>query len=50
MRSDDGANKSLYGKELSAKQIVQGGRVKISGRGTFPDSLLDEFSSPHHAK
>jgi len=24
MRSDDGANKSLYGKELSARQMFKG--------------------------
>ena len=29
MRSDDGANKSLYGKDLSAKEIVQGGKVRM---------------------
>jgi lipid-binding SYLF domain-containing protein len=27
LRSDDGANKSLYGKELSAKEIVREGKV-----------------------
>jgi lipid-binding SYLF domain-containing protein len=27
MRSDDGANKALYGKELSAKEIVREGKV-----------------------
>jgi lipid-binding SYLF domain-containing protein len=27
LRSDDGANKALYGKELSAKQIVREGAV-----------------------
>src|SRR5437899_10769924 len=28
LRSDDGGNKSLYGKELSAQDIVFGGKVK----------------------
>jgi len=27
LRSDDGANKALYGKELSAKEIVRLGKV-----------------------
>ena len=27
MRSDDGANKALYGKEISAKEIVREGKV-----------------------
>ena len=27
LRSDDGANKTLYGKELSAKEIVREGKV-----------------------
>jgi len=49
MRSDDGANKSLYGKELSAKQIVQGGHVKIPAAGLSLIHLLDKVS-PHHAK
>jgi lipid-binding SYLF domain-containing protein len=49
MRSDDGANKSLYGKELSAKQIVQGGHVKIPAAGLSLIHLLDRVS-PHHAK
>jgi len=49
MRSDDGANKSLYGKELSAKQIVQGGHAKIPAAGLSLIHLLDRVS-PHHAK
>jgi lipid-binding SYLF domain-containing protein len=49
MRSDDGANKALYGKELSAKQIVQGGAVKIPAAGLSLIHLLDKVS-PHHAK
>ncbi len=49
MRSDDGANKALYGKELSAKQIVQGGHVKIPAAGLSLIHLLDKVS-PHHAK
>jgi SH3 domain-containing YSC84-like protein 1 len=49
MRSDEGANKALYGKELSAKQIVQGGHVKIPAAGLSVIHLLDRVS-PHHAK
>jgi SH3 domain-containing YSC84-like protein 1 len=49
MRSDDGANKALYGKELSAKQIVQGGHVKIPAAGLSLIHLLDKVS-PHHVK
>jgi SH3 domain-containing YSC84-like protein 1 len=49
MRSDDGANKTLYGKELTAKQIVQGGAVKIPAAGVSLIHLLDKVS-PHHAK
>jgi lipid-binding SYLF domain-containing protein len=49
MRSDDGANRALYGKELSAKQIVQGGAVKSPAAGLSLIHLLDKVS-PHHAK
>lgn len=49
MRADDGANKTVYGKELSAKQIVQGGAVKIPAAGQPLIHLLDKVS-PHHAK
>jgi lipid-binding SYLF domain-containing protein len=49
MRSDDGANRALYGKELSAKQIVQGGAVKTPAAGLSLIHLLDKVS-PHHAK
>ncbi|MBS1822910.1 MAG: lipid-binding SYLF domain-containing protein [Acidobacteria bacterium] len=47
LRSDDGANKSLYGKDLTAQQIVFGHAVKApaSARG-----LLAELTkiTPHH--
>jgi lipid-binding SYLF domain-containing protein len=49
MRSDDGANKALYGKDLSAKQIVQGGIVNTPAAGLPLIHLLDRVS-PHHAK
>ncbi len=48
MRSDDGANKSLYGKELSAKDIVREGKVQPTPDGK---PLLDvlNHASPKHA-
>lgn len=49
LRSDDGGNKALYGKELSAQDIVFGGKVKApaAARG-----LLAELTkiTPHHAQ
>ena len=49
MRSDDGANKELYGQDLTATQIVRDGAVKPTA-GARP--LLAELNrvSPHHAK
>jgi SH3 domain-containing YSC84-like protein 1 len=49
MRSDDGANKNVYGKELSAKQIVQGGVAKTPAAALPLIHLLDKVS-PRHAK
>jgi len=49
MRSDDGANKKLYGKELSAKQIVQRGAVKTPAAGASLIHLLNSVT-PHRAK
>jgi lipid-binding SYLF domain-containing protein len=49
MRSDEGGNKALYGKELSAKQIVQGDYAKTPAAGLSLIHLLDRVS-PHHAK
>ena len=48
MRSDDGANKKLYGKELSAKEIVREGRVKTPADGEPLIHLLQQ-TSPKHA-
>lgn len=47
LRSDDGANKDLYGHELSAKDIVYGNEVKIPPAG---HALIGELTrvSPHH--
>jgi lipid-binding SYLF domain-containing protein len=49
MRSDDGANKTLYGKDLTAKEIVQGGKVRIPVAGQPLIHLLNKVT-PHHAK
>jgi lipid-binding SYLF domain-containing protein len=48
MRSDDGANKKLYGKELSAKEIVREGKVKTPLDGEPLIQLLQK-TSPKHA-
>jgi len=48
MRSDDGGNKSLYGKELSAKEIVREGKVKMPASGKKLINLLQK-TSPKHA-
>ena len=48
MRSDDGANKSLYGKEISAKEIVREGKVKTPDAGKALIGLL-QTTSPKHA-
>lgn len=49
MRSDDGANKELYGKDLTATQIVRDGAVKRPAAAHSLLALLDRVS-PHHAK
>jgi len=48
LRSDDGANKTLYGKELSAKEIVRQGKVPPPAAA---QTLLAELrtASPSHA-
>jgi lipid-binding SYLF domain-containing protein len=48
MRSDDGANKNLYGKDLSAKEIVREGKVHTPANGMPLINLLEKVS-PHHA-
>ena len=48
LRSDDGANKSLYGKEISAKEIVREGKVKTPQAGKQLIGLLEK-TSPKHA-
>jgi SH3 domain-containing YSC84-like protein 1 len=47
MRSDDGANKELYGKDLTATQIVRGGAVKAPPAAHPLLALLTRVT-PHH--
>jgi lipid-binding SYLF domain-containing protein len=44
LRSDGGANKNLYGKELSAKEIVREGKVGIPASGRALIALLNQKS------
>lgn len=48
MRSDDGANKDLYGKQLSAKDIVREGKVQPTPDAKPLLNVLTE-ASPKHA-
>jgi lipid-binding SYLF domain-containing protein len=47
LRSDDDANKNLYGKELNAKQIIMQRAVKTPPAGKSLISLLDRMSPTH---
>jgi lipid-binding SYLF domain-containing protein len=47
LRSDDDANKNLYGKELNAKQILRENAVKTPAAGKPLVSLLDKLSPKH---
>lgn len=47
LRSDDDANKNLYGKDLNVKQIVQEGAVKTPPSGKALIGLLDRISPKH---
>jgi len=49
LRSDGSANKKLYGRELSAKEIVRGGRVGVPGSGRELIGLLDKASPKNHS-
>lgn len=44
LRQDNGANKNLYGRKLSARQIVREGRVGTPGSGQKLVSLLNQKS------
>lgn len=47
MRSDDGANKAVYGEPLTAKDIVMEGKVKTPPAGQPLIAVLTK-ASPHH--
>jgi lipid-binding SYLF domain-containing protein len=44
LRSDGSANEKLYGKKLSAKEIIREGRVGVPACAHEPDSLLNTKS------
>jgi lipid-binding SYLF domain-containing protein len=50
MRSDDGANKALYGKELSATEIVREGKVAAPASASRLLGILRKASPKHVAK
>ena len=47
LRSDGGANKNLYGKELDAKQIVRENKVEMPAAGKPLVQLLQQNSPKH---
>lgn len=47
MRSDDGANKALYGKDLSAKEIVREGKVPVPAAAKALLAELEKASPKH---
>jgi SH3 domain-containing YSC84-like protein 1 len=47
MRSDDGANKALYGKELTAKEIVRDGKVAPPASAKRLLAILRKASPKH---
>ena len=49
LRSDDSANKKIYGRELSAKEIVREGKVAATPAGGALIDLLNQ-KSPKRAK
>jgi lipid-binding SYLF domain-containing protein len=48
LRSDDDANKNLYGQKLNAKEVVREGKVKTPEAGVPLIDLL-QTTSPTHA-
>src|SRR5271165_86541 len=47
LRSDDGANKNLYGKDLNAKQILLQREAQTPAAGEQLIALLDKISPKH---
>jgi SH3 domain-containing YSC84-like protein 1 len=50
MRSDDGGNKALYGKELSAMEIVREGKVAAPASAQPLLALLSKAAARHKSK
>ena len=50
LRSDDGGNRSLYGKELSAKEIVREGKVPVPAAARRLLAILTKASPKHIEK
>lgn len=50
LRSDGGANKNLYGKELDARQIVRDGAAKSTPAGQALTNLLNKKSPKNLSK
>ena len=50
MRADDGANKALYGRELTAKEIVRAGKVKAPPSAAGLLAELTKASPKHVSK
>src|SRR5215475_5662002 len=50
LRSDDGGNKSLYGREISAKEIVREGKVPIPAAARRLLGILTKASPKHIEK
>jgi lipid-binding SYLF domain-containing protein len=50
MRSDDGGNKALYGRELSAKEIVREGKVGAPASAQPLLALLSKAAARHKSK
>lgn len=50
LRSDDGANKNLYGKELSAKDIVREGKVEAPASAQPLLAMLNKASPKNASK
>ncbi len=50
MRSDDGGNKALYGRELSAKEIVREGKVGAPASAQPLLAMLSKAAARHKSK
>lgn len=50
LRPDNDANKHVYGKEISAKDIVMGGALPVPASATMLVATLDKASPVHKSK